>query len=93
MGHFNSKVDKIKWVIGVYYVLHYYYEMWGELKLEMPNTKIINDQLARSMWIYYLLFKKLAEMGENIIKGTKGAKVKSPFPRVAHDVYHFYVGL
>ncbi len=32
-------------------------------------------------------------MGENIIKGTKGAKVKSPFPRVAHDVYHFYVGL
>jgi hypothetical protein len=42
---FNFKINKVTWVLGAYYVLHYYYEMWSVLKLEMPNTKVRNDNL------------------------------------------------
>ncbi len=29
----------------------------------------------------------------NMVKGAMGAKVKVLFPRAAHDMCHFYVGL
>jgi hypothetical protein len=31
--------------------------------------------------------------GENMVKGAKGAKSRSPFPRIAHDTCHLCVGL